>query len=98
MNFEEQAIEIITQVKHPAINNTLVNLGFVKSYDVKDKTVNVMMIFPSLTIPILDRLVNSIKNPLQEIGAEVNIELGTMTQEELQRFFYLETQGWKGLD
>ena len=98
MNFEKQAIEIIMQAKHPAIDNTLVNLGIVKSYDVKDKAVNVMMIFPSLTIPILDRLVNCIKNPLEAIGAEANIELGTMTQEESQRFFHLENQAWKGLD
>jgi len=98
MNIEKQAIEIITRIKHPAIDNTLVNLGIVKSYEVANNIANINMIFPSLTIPILDRLVNSIKEPLQNIGITVNIKLGTMTQEELQRFFHLERQAWKGLD
>ncbi len=97
MEFEKKAEEIIKSIKHPAIENTLFNLGIVKDFDIKGKDVHITMAVPSLTIPIMDTLIKSLSNPLQEIGADVFFDVVLMTQEELQKFFALEQQGWKGL-
>ncbi|OQX71275.1 MAG: hypothetical protein B6D62_02290 [Candidatus Cloacimonas sp. 4484_275] len=96
-DFEKQAEEIITGVKHPAIDNTLHKLGIVRSYTINNDNVEIVMAFPSLGIPILDRLVQSIKIPLENLNAKVDIKLEVMTREELQRFLYLEQIAWKGL-
>jgi metal-sulfur cluster biosynthetic enzyme len=96
-NFEKQATEIITGVKHPAIDNTLFKLGIVRAFEINGENVKIVMALPSLGIPILDMLVQSLQNPLEKINAKVDIKLEVMTREELQKFLYLEQIAWKGM-
>jgi ATP-binding protein involved in chromosome partitioning len=97
MDFEQKAIEIIKGVKHPAINHSLYDLGIIKSYEIKENNVQIVVTLPALNIPILGMLIQSIKQSLATINAQVNIEQVIMNQEELQRFLTMEQNAWKGM-
>jgi len=97
MDFNKKAIEIIEGVEHPAINHSLYNLGIIKSYEVNDNNVNIIIALPALNIPIIYMLVQSIKQPLAAINAQVNIEKVVMNQEEMQKFLAMEQSAWKGM-
>ena len=97
MDFEQKAIEIITGVKHPAINYTLYDLGIIKSYEIKDGNIEIVMALPALNIPVLDMLIQSFKQPLEAMEAKVNVQTVVMTYEELQKFLKMEQNAWRGL-
>ena len=42
-------------------------------------------------------LIESIKEPLEKMGMEVEITERTMSQDELQKFFKMEQEKWKGM-
>ena len=88
-----QAVE---QVKHPAIDHSLVDLGIVKNIAIEGQKVTVTFAFPFPNIPIGDMLVDSVRLPLQNLGAEVEVETTVMDQGELQKFLAMEQDGWKG--
>jgi metal-sulfur cluster biosynthetic enzyme len=97
MDFEQKAIEIITGVNHPAINHNLYDLGIIKSYEIKDRNIEIVMALPVLNIPILNMLIQSLKRPLEAMKSKVNVKTIVMTQEELQKFLSMEQSAWKGL-
>ena len=97
MDFKNEAVKIIEGVEHPAINHSLYDLGIVKSYEINENSVQIVMALPALNIPILDMLVQSIERPLAAINAQVNIEKVVMTQEEMQKFLAMEQNAWKGM-
>lgn len=39
---------------------------------------------------------NSVRDAVIRLGAEVKIEIGQMNQEELQSFLAMEQESWKG--
>jgi len=86
----------IAQVKHPAIDRTLLELRIVKKIFVKDNKVTIIMAFPFPNIPIGDYLVNSVREPIEKLGVEVEVEITAMDKEELERFLAMEQEGWKG--
>jgi metal-sulfur cluster biosynthetic enzyme len=93
---EEEVQGAIAQVRHPAIDRTLIDLGIVKEILIKDDRVKIIMAFPFPNIPIRDYLVNSVRGPVEELGAEVEVEITVMDQEELKKFLAMEQEGWKG--
>lgn len=93
---EEDVQGAIAQIKHPAIDRTLVDLGIVKKISIKDNKVTIVMAFPFPNIPIGDYLVNSVREPIEKFGAEVEVKLTVMDQEELERFLAMERESWKG--
>ncbi len=95
---KEQALEAIKEVKHPAIDHTLLDLGIVKHVSTDEEKVYVTFAFPFPSIPIADTLIGSISAPLQEIGAEVLVDMVLMTEEEKQKFLRMEQEAWKGLE
>ena len=97
MNFKEEVNEIITKIEHPAINHSLYDLGIIKSYEINDNNVQIVMALPALNIPILDMLIQSIRQPLEAVNANVNFEKMVMTREELQKFLKMEQSAWKGM-
>jgi len=94
---EEELERVIGQVKHPAIDRTLVELGIVKDKTLEGNKVVLTFAFPFPNIPIKDYLVTSVKRPLEELGFEVEVKTTVMNQEELQKFLALEQESWKGL-
>ena len=93
---EEEIRKVISQVKHPAIDHTLVDLGIVKDVAVEDNKAKVTLALPFPRIPILDNLVNSLREPIEKLGGEFEVKLTVMNQEELQKFLAMEQEGWKG--
>ncbi len=88
-----QAIE---QVKHPAIDHSLVDLGIVKDVAIAGQKVTLTFAFPFPNIPIKDMLIDSVRLPLQNLGAEVEVETTVMDQAAVQKFLAMEQDGWKG--
>ena len=96
---EEDVRMAIAEIKHPAIDRTLLDLGIVKDIAVDGSTVTVTFAlpFPGIPTQIRDYIVNSIMEPITKLGAEVKPELTVMNQEELQAFLTKEQESWKGL-
>lgn len=96
---EEDVHKAIGQVMHPEINRTLVELGMVKDIALKNDEVTLTMVLPFLGIPIAvkDYLVDSLHQAVTKLGAEVQIRITEMNQEERLAFLAMEQESWKGL-
>ena len=92
---KENLIDAISQVGHPAINFSLIDLGIIQDIDVVDKTVKLTFVFPFPNLPIADVLINSVKGPLSAFGYTLEYDIRIMTEEEKAKFLDLETKGWK---
>lgn len=94
---EEETHKVISQIKHPAIDCTLVELGIVKDLAVEGNRVKITFAFPSLEIPIKDYLVKSVGDAIEKLNVTLEVKLTVMNQEEFQKFTDLEREHWKGL-
>ncbi|MEN8137770.1 MAG: iron-sulfur cluster assembly protein [Bacteroidota bacterium] len=97
MKTKHDVIDVISGVQHPAIANSLLNLGIIKEVELKDNVANVTFAFPFPEIPIADQLVYSIYEPIKALGVDFNYDIITMTEEEKARFMKLEAEGWVGM-
>jgi len=96
-NISEQEVrKALSEIKHPAIDRTLIDLGILKDINIRNDKVELILAFPSLEIPIKDTLINSVREPIEKLGAEVEVEATVMRQEELQRFLAMEQDAWRG--
>ena len=89
----------IGQVMHPAISRSLVELGMVKGVALKHDVVTLTLVLPALNIPasVKDYLVNSLRTAVAKLGAEVEVEITEMDEEERHAFLAMEQESWKGL-
>ena len=94
---KEKLENAIANVMHPAINLSLTTLGIVKDVKISDEKVEVTYAFPFPNIPIADQLINSVKNPVTNLGVEFDYQVVIMTEEEKQKFLHLEASAWKGM-
>ena len=95
---EEDIRQVVAEIKHPAIDRTLVDLGVVKEITVKGNKVLVTMAlpFPGIPTQVRDYLVNSVVEQIKKLDVEVEVDLTIMNQEELQAFLAMEQESWKG--
>lgn len=93
---EENVRKAMVQIKHPAIDRTLVDLGMVKDITIEGNKVTVTLAVPFPGIPIKDLLVNSVREPIEKLGAKVEVKLAVMNQQELKAFIAMENESWKG--
>ncbi|MCD6472027.1 DUF59 domain-containing protein [Candidatus Aerophobetes bacterium] len=93
---EEEIRKAMAQVKHPAINRTLIDLGIIKDETIKGSKVTITIALPSLDIPIKDYLIRSVREPIEKLNARVEVKLIAMNQEELRKFLIMEQESWKG--
>lgn len=96
MKTREDVINEISNIKHPAIDHSLLDLGIVKDVLVADQNAKIIFAFPFPNIPIVEMLVNSIAAPIKEIGLNFNHEVVLMTEDEKTKFIKMETEGWTG--
>ena len=89
MKKEQEILKVISEVKHPAIDHSLLDLGIIKDIEIDNKTVALKFVFPFPNIPIADALIDSVKIPLNNMGL--------MTEEEKAKFMQMEAEAWKGL-
>ncbi len=94
---EKEVMEIIGQVMHPEIDASLMELGMIKDIKLEGNKVSLTMVFPFPGVPIREMLMESVRKPLEEQGLQVEINEAVMNQEELQNFFKMEQEKWKGM-
>jgi len=96
-NISEQDVrKVLAWVKHPMIDRTLLDLGIIKDIRVESDKIEITLAFPFPNIPIQDHLIDSVRGPITELGAEVEVKLIVMNQEELQKFLAMEQDAWRG--
>ena len=93
---EDDVREMLKDVKHPAINRTLLELGIIKKITAENDNVHILLAFPFPNIPIKEHLISSIRGPLEEQDLRVEIETTVMDEEELHMFLVMEQKDWKG--
>jgi len=96
---KEDVQRAVGQVMHPAISRSLVDLGMAKDITLEHGKVTLTLAPPFLDIPvsIKDYLVNSLRKVVTDLGAEIEIQITGMSQEERQAFLAMEQESWKGL-
>jgi len=96
---EEDVRQAVGQVMHPAISRSLVELGMVKDVTLEHGKVTLTLALPILGIPssIKDYLVNNLRKAVVGLGAEVEVSIMQMNEEEIQAFLAMEQESWKGL-
>jgi len=84
---------------HPAISRTLIELGMVKHITLENDKVIITLALPILDIPasIKDQLVSSLYKAVASLGAEAEVRIMEMNQEERQAFLAMEQESWKDL-
>ena len=97
MKKEQEILKVISEVKHPAIDYSLLDLGIIKDIEIDNKTVALKFVFPFPNIPIADALIDSVKIPLNNIGCTLFSDVILMTEEEKAKFMQMEAEAWKGL-
>lgn len=93
---EKDILQVLSHVKHPAINCSLIELGIVKNIIAQNKKVIVTFAFPFVGIPIKEYLVNSVREPIAKLGAKVEVKETIMTDSERENFLKLEREHWTG--
>lgn len=96
MKTKQDIINAISDVEHPAIAYSLVELGIVKDIEVIDNVAKVVFAFPFANIPIAEKLITSIYNKIIELGFEFENSIVLMSDEEKQKFMTMEHAAWKG--
>jgi metal-sulfur cluster biosynthetic enzyme len=96
---QEDVQRAVGQVMHPAISRSLVDLGMAKDITTEHGKVTLTLALPFLDIPvsIKDYLVNSLRKIVTDLGAEIEIRITGMNQEEREAFLAKEQESWKGL-
>jgi len=93
---QEDLRKALVGVKHPMIDRTLLDLGIIRSISVENNQAKITLAFPFPNIPIKEHLINSVREPITKLGAEVDVKLTVMNQEEIERFLAIEQEAWKG--
>ncbi len=93
---EENIRKVLSVVKHPAIDRSLLDLGILKKITVEENRVTITIALPFSGIPkqIEDFLVYSVREPIKNPGYEVEVKTTVMNQEELQKFLAMEKEAW----
>ena len=98
-NISEQEVrQVLSEVKHPAIDRTLIELGILKDITIRNDKVLLTLAFPFPEIPIKDHLINSVQESTKKVGAKVEVKTVTMNEEERQTFLAMEENNWKGFN
>ncbi|MFO7889918.1 MAG: metal-sulfur cluster biosynthetic enzyme [bacterium] len=93
---EEKIREVISKIRHSAIDCTLVELGIIKDFGIEKDRVTVTLAYPFEDIPIKEYLIMSIQVPLQKMGVKVDIRETVMNKKEAEKFLEMEARYWKG--
>jgi metal-sulfur cluster biosynthetic enzyme len=93
---EEDVRNVLAWVNHPMIDRSLLELGIIKHIAVEQRKVKVTLAFPFPNIPIKDHIIGSVREPIQKLGAEIELKLTVMNRDELQKFLAMEQDAWKG--
>lgn len=92
---KNSVIEAISQVKHPAINCSLTELGIVKDLEIYgENTVIATFVFPFQKIPIKDKLIGSVEQVAKKMECNLEYIVRYMNEDEKKHFLELEKRNW----
>lgn len=93
---KQEVIDVISNVQHPAIGYSLLELGIVKDVEIEENIVTAVFAFPFPNIPIADQLISSISNPIKSLGLDFKYLIVVMNENEKAKFMKMEAEAWKG--
>jgi metal-sulfur cluster biosynthetic enzyme len=93
---QEEVIQVLSQVEHPAISYSLIDLGILTDIELVEDKVIATFAFPFPGIPIADTLIRSVEQLLRKKELELEYVIRTMNDNERNRFLQLEAEAWKG--
>jgi metal-sulfur cluster biosynthetic enzyme len=93
---QEDVLNVLSQVEHPAIRYSLIKLGIVTDVKLIGNKVSLVFAFPFPNIPIADMLIQSIALPVKQMNLDLEYTTRVMNDQERQLFLQLETEAWKG--
>jgi metal-sulfur cluster biosynthetic enzyme len=93
---QENILNVLSKVEHPAISYSLIKLGIVTDVKLVENKVSVVFVFPFPNIPIADALIQSIAQPIKQLGLKLDYTTRVMTDQERNLFLKLEAEAWKG--
>ena len=95
----EDVRRAMQNVKHPAIDCSLVELGMVKDINVKGSNVTLRFLLPFAEVPepVKHHMINGLRESLTGLGLNADIKTEMMDGTERQHFLAMEKKHWKGL-
>jgi ATP-binding protein involved in chromosome partitioning len=89
--------QALSEVMHPEINYSLVDLGMIKDLEYEQKKVSLNLKLPFLQVPVKDLLIESIRKKLSDLDRSIRVEINVeqMSQEERDKFASMAKEGWK---
>lgn len=88
--------DALKEIKHPAIDTTLLDLGIIKNIKAEKNKAIITLSFPFGNIPIKEQLINLVKEPLAKLSIDAEIKITTMDKDELEKFLAAEQSYWNG--
>jgi metal-sulfur cluster biosynthetic enzyme len=94
---QSQIDQAVSEVMHPEINYSLVDLGMIENVSCKEDEVSLTLKLPFLHVPVKDLLIDSVKKKLADLdnSVELQVNIEQMSQEERDRFTKMAREGWK---
>ena len=89
--------QALSDVMHPEINYSLINLGMIKDVVCKEDKVGLTLKLPLLQVPVKEVLIQSIERVLTNLdkAIQVDINVEQMSEEEREKFVSMAKEGWK---
>ena len=94
---QEKLEKAVGGVRHPEIDNSLVELGMVEDLGVDEEgKVHFTLMVPMIGIPIRDMLINMVAEAIARVDPDVDIEVAVkeMNDQQKARFFDLSRKNW----
>ncbi len=95
-NSKENIEKALKSIKHPAIDETLFNLGIIKKIEFEEEKAIIYLAFPFENIPIKETLIELVKKPLVKFSVKGEIKTSVMKKNELEKFLKKEQEHWLG--
>ena len=89
--------QALSDIMHPEINYSLINLGMIKDVVCKEDKVSLTLKLPLLEVPVKELLIQSIERVLTnfDTAIQVDINVEQMSEEEREKFMRMAKEGWK---
>ena len=95
----KSVMQLVSQIEHPEIARSLVQLGMIHSaeYNAETKEVTVTLLFPVAEVPesVRNYIISSIYQALHAQGLGLKVFLGIMDDRTRQKFMMQSQAYWK---
>ena len=95
MKKDKKLENTLKEIRHPAIDASLEELGMLKVVKKKGRKLHLKVLFPFPGVPIREMILEEISSALKSEGYELEIEEDIMSEKEREKFLKMETERWK---